>query len=161
MKHDPLWIHGTCDRIMLVLLSWTMNYEDGVKSATNTYRTKPGELGPAPTEVEITMRRACQVPWNFHDLEYLIKILETKVPDWAVTKDLRRCLPLWHKSPLCPSYCLIRKSRYPLVGPTRKITIDQYDQSVREIYLLLKDMKDGKTKEARKDLSTVDIAAFE
>lgn len=157
---DPLWVTGTCDRIMLVLLHWTLNYRKGTVSATGKYMTKPGEAGPAPKEVDLTTRFACDVTWNYNDLEYLVKILETKVPGWPTTKDFRRCLPRWKNGRLAKPIIKVNNASYALPSPVRIITMDYYDADIIGMYRLLEAMRDGKTKEARKDLGSIDLATF-
>lgn len=147
-KPDPLWQHGTCDRLLVTLQKWIMQYHDGKISATGRYLTKPGEMGPQPQEIDVPTRRACDVLWSQSDLDYLIKILEAKVPNWPVTKDLRTGFPRWKNGRIAQ-------------GGSRFITMDVYFSNLVEIYQLLEALRDGKTKEARADLGNVDLSSFQ
>lgn len=145
---DPLWVHGTCDRIMLALQKWVMAYHNGRVSATGKYLTKPGEAGPQPKEIEVPTRHAVDVPWLLSDLEHLTKILEAKVPDWPVTKDFRINLPRWKNGRL-------------VSGGGRIVTMDLYFTNLIEIYRMMEALRDGKLKEGKQhDLSTIDLSSF-
>jgi len=148
-KPDPLWVYGTCDRIMVALRSWLWNYHSGTVSATRKYLTKPGEMGPQPKEIDVPTRYACEVTWLKGDLDYFIKILEAKLPDNPVTKDLRRCFPLWKNGKLVA----YKKE-------ARKITIDLYYEDLIGIYRLLEAMQSGKTTEEKQDLGKVDLSSY-
>lgn len=144
---DILWVHGTCDRILITLRQWIMSYHNGKLSATGKYLTRPGERGPQPQEIDIPTRYACNVAWAQTDLDYLIKILEAKVPDWPVTKDLRTNYPKWKYGRL-------------VQGGARLITMDLYFSNLVEIYKLLENMQNGKSTDVRTDLSEVDLSSF-
>ena len=148
-KPDPLWVNGTCDRIMEVLKDWASRYRKGRVSATCKYVTKPGEMGPEPKEIDVPSRRAVDVAWLQGDLDYLTKILEAKVPDWPVTTDMRANFPKWRNGRLVP-------------GGARVVVMDLYLQNLVEIYQLLEAMRDGKTQEAEgtTDLAAVDLTQY-
>lgn len=163
-KPDPLWQVGTCDRIYLTLMHWALNYESGKKSATNKRMSMPGEVGPEVREIEVVTRRAYSMPWNYNDLEYLVRIMEAKVPTHLCTKDLRRNLPKWKNCPLCPAHIMVNQKgqrvAYSLVSPTRMVTIDFYEENVIQMIRLMEAIRDGKTKEARSNLAEVDLSSF-
>lgn len=142
---NPLWIHGTCDRIMVTLQKWIMKYHDGKISATGRYMTKPGEMGPEIKEIDRPTRYATEVAWRQDDLDYLIKILEKMVPEWPVTRDLRSSFPRWKNGKLLP-------------GGMRIITMDMYFSNLVEIYQLLEAIRDGKVKETKSDLAAIDLS---
>jgi hypothetical protein len=134
---------------MIALRSWLWNYHNGTVSATSKYLTKPGEMGSQPKEIDVPARYAVEVTWLKGDLDYLIKILEAKVPEWAVTKDLRRGFPKWKNGKLVP----YKKE-------ARTVVMDVYYQNVMEIYRLLEAMQSGKTTEEKQDLGAVDLASY-
>lgn len=147
--NDPMWINGTCDRIMNVLQYWIRHYEDGRVSATGRYLTRPGEMGTAtPTEIEVPTRKACKLPWMQSDLDYFIKILEAKIPkghaSYAIARDLRTNFPRWINGRLMP-------------GGARLIEIDIYFDNLVQIYRLFEAMKTGKADQAIQDLKSVDL----
>lgn len=147
-KPDPLWIHGQCDRVLYTLVRWEWNYHRGKVSATGKYLTKPGEMGPSPQEIDKPTRYANDVAWLKSDLECLTKILKAKVPDWPVTWDFQRWSDNW------------KTSGRPTLGGARLITSDIYFQNLVEIIRLLEAMRDGKTKESREELGSVDLSQF-
>lgn len=146
---DPMWINGTCDRIMSTLEYWIRNYDKGTISAEGEYLTKPGQDGPAPHLITVPTRRACKIAWKQDDLDYFIKILEAKLPKndptYALARDMRANFPKWRYGIICP-------------GGARMIVLDWYLDHIAQIYRLLGDMKSGKTKEAREDLSSFDLS---
>jgi len=143
---DSLWVSGTCDRIILTLQKWIMIYHNGKVSATGRYLTSPGEQGPQPQEIERPTRYACKVAWTEQDLDYFIKILEAKIPDHPVTKDLRTNFPKWKNGKL-------------IHGGARVVTMDIYFSNLVELYRLMEAVRDGKTKETV-DLGSVDLSSF-
>jgi hypothetical protein len=147
MMYDKLWVHGTCDRILLTLRQWIMVYHTGKVSATGRYLTKPGEVSPEPKEIDVPTRYACDIAWTQSDLEYLIKILEAKVPTWPVTKDLRTNFPKWKYGRL-------------IQGGSRIVTMDVYFTNLVEIYKLIEGMQSGQSQDVKRDLSEVDLSAI-
>jgi hypothetical protein len=134
---------------MVALRRWLWNYHKGTVSATGTYLTKPGEAGPQPKEIEVPRRYACEVTWLKGDLDYLIKILEAKCPDWPVTKDLRQNFPKWKNGKLVAYQ-----------KEARTVVMDLYYENLMEIYRLLEAMQSGKTVQEKPDLGKVDLSTF-
>lgn len=144
-KSDPLWVKGICDRILLTLISWAMHYHNGVVSATRPQQQPPTASGV--TVIDVPTRYAVDVAWQQQDLDYLIKVLEARVPTWPVTRDLRSCFPRWRNGKLIP-------------GGARVITLDHYFTDVTGMIRLMEALRDGKTKEAGIDLSQVDLSKY-
>jgi len=143
-KPDPLWQNGTCDRIMKTLLRWIYTYHNGKVSATGKYQTKPGPQG---VKVEDRPRRyACEVAWQQADLDYFIKILESKIPTNPIPRDWRRDLPRWKYGRL-------------VQGGARIVVMDVYFEDLVGLYKLMEGLRDGKLQE-KPDLTSVDLGAF-
>lgn len=167
-KPDPLWQHGTCDRIMDILRYWGQQYHFGTVSATNKRMSMPGEIGPEVKEITEVMRRAVEMPWNYSDLEYFIKILSARIPikdpAYIIVNDLSNNLKRWHNGSFCPAFVELyqngMRARKALARPTRMITIDLYLKQVEGLYRLMECLRDGKTKEARSNLAEVDLSSF-
>ena len=178
---DPLWVSGTCDRIKAVLKFWYSTYDAGKVSATRQRLTKPGELGPQPILVDDVTRRSCKIPWNYYDLEYLVKILEARCSNDPKDKfstflsqiavDLRINLPKWKNGDLWFQSITIpinlnlpttpgNLQSVTLPNPVRAVEIDCYKEGVLGMLILLGAMESGKTIEQRKDLSSIDLSQF-
>jgi len=148
-KSDPLWVNGTCDRIMKTLQRWILSYYDGVVSATCKRNSKPGPQGIVIEEV-IT-RRACWVAWQQNDLDYFIKILEAKIPTNPNTLDLRRNFPLWKNGRIIPNNA---------GHETRAVLIPIYEEDLKGLYHLMEALYYGKYQEEKPDLTSVDLSSF-
>jgi hypothetical protein len=145
---DPLWQHGTCDRIMTTLQKWIRTYRNGKISATCKRNSKPGPQGIQIEEV--TRRYACQVAWKEADLDYFIKILEAKIPTsspaYQIPRDWRRDFPKWKYGRLIQDGLHI-------------VVMDVYFEDLVGLYKLMEALRDGKLQE-KPDLTTIDLSAF-
>lgn len=146
-KPDPLWVKGVpgspsiCDRILGTLKHWKFVYHKGSVSA----KRKQNQLfGKEMKVVDVPTRYANKIAWRQSDLEYLIKILEAKCPDWPITKDFRRNFPKWKYGQIVP-------------GGGRIIEIDLYFQSLCQIISLMEAIRDGKVYTKPEDLADIDL----
>lgn len=149
---NKLWVNGICDNIVYTLEYWIRNYEKGTVSATCRYMTKPGELGPAPQEIDKPTRKALEMPWRKIDLEKFISILDQVIPhnhtSYALVRDLRTSLPRWKNGKL-----------YPTVPGSRLITLDWYFKDIVQVYRIFGNLKRGLpvTPQEIQDLASIDL----
>jgi hypothetical protein len=145
---DKLWVTGTCDNIVQILLIWIGDYPKGRPSATRKYRTKPGEMGAAPQDVDVVSRRAVELPWKEYELEYFYKVLEAKIPKdhetYSLVRDLKTNLPRWKNGRL-------------VQGGAHLIEMDWYLDNVIQVFRLFEAMKLGKLEVVAPDLTSIDL----
>lgn len=145
---NKLWVHGVCDNILEVLQYWISNYEKGKITATRRYLTKPGELGPAPQEIDKPTRKSLELPWREVDLKKFVEVLDEVIPHnhetYALVRDLKHNLHKWKNGKILP-------------GGARKIEIDWYFKHVVQVYRIFEALKYDRPLNPPTDMAEVDL----
>lgn len=152
---NKLWVNGICDNILTNLQYWVRHYEEGKITATRRYLTKPGELGPAPQEINKPTRKALAMPWRKVELDMLVatldKVIPHEHPTYALVRDLRKNITKWSHIP-----CGMWQGK-PLTLGAKVIEIDWYFNHIVQVYRIFEALKYDLPLDPPKDLASVDL----
>ena len=141
---EVIWISDLGDRVYNKVVWWMQNYDKGKVCATRKFMTKPGERGPGVEVIDMPTAKAVEIPWKLEELTYFTELLEYKLPKYPVTWGFRSDLPNWKNGKL-------------LAGGARVITMAIYPEALEAIFKAISEVKHGKGKETKTDLTKVDI----
>jgi len=78
------------------LLWWRRVWPQGTPYATRPFMNQAGGIEDAVTQREV------RVPWKKAEFEHLVRILQAVKPEWSLTADLARVLPVFDRARLLP-----------------------------------------------------------
>ena len=106
------------------MIAQTQAWPNGAPYADRPFMNATGAVENVVTQREV------QVPWKKAEFEHLVRILRAVRPDWPLTADLARVLPLFDRARLLP-------------GNERLLPMRSYSKDVDEIIQAVASVRGG------------------